>query len=105
MQDSKRITHSNRTRGALLKALSIGLVALFSQACQTPYLTPDQWNARTNAVNAFSNAAANYSQSQRPTYAPTQPQQYRAPTYYQAPYQPATQPEQPLWGEGSLFNQ
>jgi hypothetical protein len=81
--------------------LVLGLVL---QACQTTgNLTPDQWNARTNAINAFTNSVNAYTASQRPVYG--QPTQYRAPAQqnvFQTPYQ-APQ-EQPLFGEGSLFN-
>lgn len=105
MQDAKRKNNQGRYSRTLLKAVSIGLVALLSQGCQTPYLTPEQWNARTNAVNAFSNSAYMYQQAQRPTYAPATP--YRPPAQAN-PFvqnQPQNQQEQPLWGQGSLFGQ
>ena len=108
MQDTKRNAYPANSQGTILKALSICLVALFTQACQTTPLTPDEWNAQTNAVNAFSNSAYLYGQSQRPTYRQQYQQpayQQRQPAYYQAPYQPQVQPEAPLWGQGSLFNQ
>ena len=106
MQDSKRNLNKTSPQRTLLKALSIVLVGLGLQACQMSptYLTPDQWNARTNAVNAFTNAVQAHNQGQRPTWGPATP--YRAPTQSNPFIQPAQQPDnQPLFGEGSLFNQ
>lgn len=105
MQDSKRTAYNSNYSRTLLKALSVLLVSTLLQACQTSptYLTPDQWNARTNAVNAFTQAVQAHNQGQRPTYGPATP--YRAPTQSNPFIQPAQQPEQPLFGEGSLFGQ
>jgi len=36
-------------------------------------MTPEQWNARTNAIQAFTGAASAFTQANRPTYGPANP--------------------------------
>ena len=107
MQNSKQTENRSHSIATSIRALGLIVLALGLQACQTTPLTADQWQARTAAVNAFSNAANAYSENSRPRYQPYQPIQYQQPVYiYQAQpqtYQPA--PEAPLFGEGSLFGQ
>lgn len=111
MQDTKRKTNPRNHSNYLLKALSIVLASTLIQACQTGQyrrLSPDEWNAQTNAVNAFSESAYRYGQSQRPTYRQNYQQpQYRQPAQYDysAPSQPYNQSGAPLFGQGSLFGQ
>lgn len=109
MQDYKQDFSQNYSKRptlyALPAALLLAIMGLALQGCQTYQLTPEQWNARTNAVNAFSNSAYLYQQSQRPTYGPATP--YRPPAQAN-PFvqnQPQAQQEAPLFGQGSLFGQ
>lgn len=93
MQSSKRTAYkSNRGRTLYAALFVLSITAL--QGCQTGprrYLTADEWNARTNAINAFSGAASAFSASQVPTYggaAPMRPQVQPVIQTCQWPYCP-----------------
>lgn len=58
-------------------ALGLLVATMALSACQTGNLTPDQWNARTNALSAFSNSAYQFTESQRPVHIQGAPQKQR----------------------------
>lgn len=108
MQDSKRNAYKTGNHRTLQRAVALMVLGLGLQACQTTRpLTADEWNARTNAVQAFTNSVNAYTASQRPVYGPGQayrpPGQQNVfqgqPASYQAPQ------EQPLFGPNSMFEQ
>lgn len=99
MQGTKRIKNSGNTQGTILKAVSIFLLGLSLQACQTT----GSYQANPNLGAFFAGSAQLFSST--PTYGPATP--YRPPAQAN-PFvqnQPQAQQEAPLFGEGSLFNQ
>lgn len=107
MQNTQRNAYKTGTRRLITRALALMVLGLGLQACQTTRpLTADEWNARTNAVQAFTNSVNAYTASQRPVYGPGQA--YRPPTQQNVfQGQPASfnNQEQPLFGPNSMFGQ
>jgi hypothetical protein len=77
MQSLKRVQDQRSLKNHVLRAAALLLATVALSACQTGQMTPDQWNARTNALSAFSNATYQFSEAQRPVHIPGAPQKQK----------------------------
>lgn len=98
MQTNKQTQTRPSITRLLFKITLLGVLTVFTASCVSSqgYYSPEQQNARTNALRAFAEAAHMYNQQNIPVYSPgapmrpviIQPQNYQAYPNYNPYVQP-----------------